>query len=104
VGDYRQQVRDDVEATLLAHRDDGHGQCAAGCVDMLDLPAAYPCQVRLWHEHAAYLIERRQRAGGRADRGGSGDPAGPDEGRRLPAVRDVVAAAPSRPRPVTRWG
>lgn len=56
---YRAQVALDVEATLRSHGDDGHGFCAAGCLNTFENRERYPCDIRLWHERAAHLLQRR---------------------------------------------
>ena len=46
----------DVEGTLRAHADDGDGWCTGDH----EPPEHYPCQARLWMEHAAEKTRRRR--------------------------------------------
>lgn len=55
--DAQQRARADIEATIAAHDDDGHGWCAGEH----DVPLRYPCQTRLWMEHVLDRQRRRQR-------------------------------------------
>jgi hypothetical protein len=51
----RHRAHADVEATILAHGEDGDGWCAGDH----DEPERYPCQARLWMEEASDRHKRR---------------------------------------------
>jgi hypothetical protein len=55
--DAQHQARADIEATIAAHDDDGHGWCAGEH----EGPLRYPCQTRLWMEHVLDRQNRRRR-------------------------------------------